>query len=135
VAQNKKSGESGKSATSNIIPNCERTPTERKEIAKKGGQASGEARRKRKTFREVFKALLPMQVNSDKVTDLTSLIQDTNPEMTAEQAIAMAQIYKAINGDTQAAIFVRDTVGDKPKEQIEQTINGFDKYFKADENE
>ena len=132
MAQNKTSGNS---ATSNIIPNCERTPEERKEIAQKGGKASGEARRKRKTFREVFNALLPMQIDSGKIKDLTSLIQDINPEMTAEQAIAMAQIYRAIQGDTQAAIFVRDTVGDKPKEQIEQTINGFDKYFKADEDE
>ena len=112
-----------------------RTEEEQKEIAKKGGQASGQTRRKRKTFREVFTTLLPMDINSDKITEIADVIKDINPQMTAEQAIAMAQIYKAIKGDTHAAEFVRDTVGDKPKEEIKQTITGFDKFFKADKDE
>lgn len=116
----------------NLVSLSDRTTEEQREIARKGGQATAETYRKRRTFKEVFAALLPMNINSDKTTDLVEAIQGINENMTAEQAIAAAQIYKAINGDTQAAIFVRDTVGDKPKEQIEQTINGFDKYFKAD---
>ena len=116
----------------NLIP--VKSKEEAREKGKKGGQAAAQTYRKRKTFKEVFSALLPMDINSDKITDLADVIQDVNPKMTAEQAIAMAQIYRAINGDTQAAIFVRDAVGDKPKDQIQQTINGFDKYFKADED-
>lgn len=123
-----------KKAEKNLIPLNERAKEEQRKIAAMGGKANGEMRRQRKTFKEVFSALLPMDINTDKTSELADVIQDINPQMTAEQAIAMAQIYKAINGDTQAAIFVRDTVGDKPKDQIEQTINGFDKYFKADED-
>lgn len=114
----------------NLIPVT--SEEEAREKGKKGGQAAAKTYRKRRTFKEVFAALLPMNINAGKTTELVDVIQGINPTMTAEQAIAAAQIYKAINGDTQAAIFVRDTVGDKPKEQIEQTINGFDKYFKAD---
>lgn len=121
-----------KNGIENLIP--VKSKEEARERGKKGGKAAAETYRKRKTFKEVFAALLPMNINSEKTSELANIIQDINPQMTAEQAIAMAQIYKAINGDTQAAIFVRDTVGDKPKDQIEQTINGFDKYFKADED-
>lgn len=125
---------SAKKAEENLRPFDKLSEEEQREIRSKGGKASGETRRQRKTFKEVFSALLPMDINPDKaISGLSQIIKEENPQLTAEQAIAMAQIYKAINGDTQAAIFVRDTVGDKPKEQIEQTINGFDKYFKNDE--
>ena len=40
--------------------------------------------------------MLAMQISSSKTTELADLIQDINPEMTAEQATAMAQIYKCV---------------------------------------
>ena len=42
----------------NIIPNSERTPTERQEIARAGGIASGKARRERKTIADALRKLL-----------------------------------------------------------------------------
>ena len=42
----------------NLIPNFERTPSERQEIARKGGIASGEARRKKATMLSVLEKTL-----------------------------------------------------------------------------
>ena len=42
----------------NLIPNSERTPSELREMARNGGLASGEARRKRKTLKEELLLLL-----------------------------------------------------------------------------
>ena len=42
----------------NLVPFDKLTENERRELARKAGKASGEARRKRKTFRETLLALL-----------------------------------------------------------------------------
>lgn len=39
----------------NLIPNSERTPSELREITKKGGIKSGEVRRQKKTLSELAK--------------------------------------------------------------------------------
>ena len=41
----------------NLIPNEERTPSERRENARKAGIASGQARREKKTIQKIFSAL------------------------------------------------------------------------------
>lgn len=46
----------------NLIPNSARTPKEREDIARKGGIASGEARRRRKQLREDLLAMLDEEV-------------------------------------------------------------------------
>ena len=84
---------------SNLIPNSERTPEERQEIARKGGIASGESRRRRKTLKEELLALLEINDNNNK--------------------ISLAVLQKALNGDIQAFTTIRDTIGEKPKDEID----------------
>ena len=66
-----------------------------------GGIASGEARRRKKTFKEELIALLEMNDNNNK--------------------ISVAILNKALNGDIQAFTTIRDTIGEKPKDEIEVT--------------
>lgn len=47
----------------NLIPNCERSPEELREMGRKGGIKSGEARRKKRELQKEFK--LWMQVFDD----------------------------------------------------------------------
>ena len=42
----------------NLVPNSERTPEWRKEVARRGGVASGESRRRRKSVKEALEAML-----------------------------------------------------------------------------
>ena len=62
----------------NIIPNSERTPEERKEIARAGGIKSGQVRRERKTIAEVLRRVLdePAAAGSDR-TRLDAVVEKT----------------------------------------------------------
>lgn len=53
----------------NLIPNSERTAKERQEIARKGGIASGEARREKKTLANALRVVLEERVGEG--SDLT----------------------------------------------------------------
>ena len=82
-------------------------------------QVKGKRKRKRKEtvpFREALAILLSTRINPALVCDAvkgTSL----GDKISYQEAILLAQIIKACNGDTQAAVFVRDTSGNKLKDQ------------------
>lgn len=88
----------------NLVPNEARTPEERRENARKAGVASGEARRAKKTMREVLEVLLE---TVDKGSDKTNI-----------EVMMASAVRKAMNGDLKAMEFVRDTSGQKPDTQI-----------------
>ena len=50
----------------NLIPVTKRTKSEAREISKKGGQASGVARRKKKTMKQAMNLLLSLPVKNDE---------------------------------------------------------------------
>lgn len=69
-----------------------------KENGKKGGTASGEVRRERKTLKEELLLLLS--------------------EGDTQKKVSSALIKKAQKGDVKAFITIRDTIGEKPMEKI-----------------
>ena len=106
----------------NLIPQSERTKAEQREIAKKGGIASGKARREKKAMKDTLTALLSMPLKSGKAADVESiknLAALKGKNITVQEAIMLAQIQKALKGDTKAAEYIRDTSGQKLKEAIE----------------
>ena len=106
----------------NLIPNSERTPKERKERAKKMGVASGKARRDKKAMKETLANLLSMPLqegNAVDIEEIQSIANLNGKNITVQEAIMLAQIKKAIKGDTKAAEFVRDSSGNKLKEGVE----------------
>lgn len=106
--------------TKNLKP--VRTKREAKERGRKGGIASGEARRAKRTFKDRIKWLMELPMGEGSVTEDTDiknvrLIPSAN--LTAIDQIIVAQFQKAAKGDTKAAEFIRDTLGEKPKEKME----------------
>ena len=103
----------------NLIPNSERSPSEVRENGKKGGIASGEARRKRKTLKE----------------ELLLMLSDGD----IQQKISLALINEAINGNnagsvTKAFEVIRDTIGERPVEKVQATQTVVDmSAFSTDE--
>ena len=99
-----------------------RTKSEARERGKKGGIASGEKRREKKAMKETLETLLQMPLKSGKAADLDE-IKDIaalkGKNITVQEAIMLAQIQKAMKGDTKAAEYVRDTSGNKLKESVE----------------
>ena len=94
------------------------------ESGRKGGIASGRAKRERKAMKDTLGALLTMPLNNEAVTDIEgiqSVAELNGKNITVQEAIMLAQIQKAIKGDTKAAEYIRDTSGNKLKEALELT--------------
>lgn len=78
-----------------------RTKEEAREKGKKGGIKSGEVRRERKTLKDELLLLLATGNTQNKVS--------------------LALIKKALSGDTKAFEVIRDTIGEKAVEKVENT--------------
>ena len=131
------------------MPNLENLKVPTSEEARRngaaGGRASGEARRRRKAMREVLDELLELPLRKGVIKELQSLADLAGPNgtinllngkvnVTVEQAVLLAQILQAINGNTKAATFLRDTAGQKilkdADEQAEYEDDGFTEAIK-----
>lgn len=131
------------------MPNLENLKVPTSEEARRngaaGGRASGEARRRRKAMREVLDELLELPLRKGVIKELQSLADLAGPNgkinllngkvnVTVEQAMLLAQILQAINGNTKAATFLRDTAGQKilkdADEQAEYEDDGFTEAIK-----
>lgn len=88
--------------------NDKRTPEERRELAKKAGQASGRARRRKADFRKTLNLLLTAEIDNE---EWKPVLEPLGIECTLESALLMAQIKMALAGDTQAAKFVAQYSG------------------------
>lgn len=93
-----------------------RTGEKQVEIARKGGIASGEARRKKKTMRETAKMLLDMEIpNAAKeLRKKLKLMGVSEDDFTYQSALMVGILNQAMKGNTKAASFLRDTVGENP---------------------
>jgi recombinational DNA repair protein (RecF pathway) len=85
-----------------------RVPTseQAREYGKKGGIASGKARRKRKALNDTLNELFSMPIKDGKTNDLESiksLASMKGKNITVQEAIVLAQIQKALKGDQRAA--------------------------------
>ena len=80
------------------------TPEEAKAKGRKGGVASGKARRRRKALRELIEVAMQCKGERGK---------------TVAEDIALALIDKALEGDVKAFVALRDTIGEKPVERQE----------------
>ena len=106
----------------NLIPTTQLTESERKELAIRGGKASGAARRLRKTLRESLKNALGCEIPKDSPIYQKTLSQmralGINGEPTVQDIPVLGMIMKASKNPLAFAI-VRDTIGEKPVEQFE----------------
>lgn len=87
-----------------------------------GGKASADARRRKKSLKELTQALLEMKPHEKIVVKAKMLFPEIEPEdLTNGMVLAMSMLNKAVvDGDVKAAQFVRDTAGEMP----EQVISG-----------
>lgn len=110
----------------NLVPfTSEQSREEAVKNGQKGGVASGEARRQRKTFKEVFNILLAGELSPDlagALNEKSSALGIDTSNFTVEDYIGLAQVVKAVGGDTTAFITIRDTVGEKPADKQVLTV-------------
>lgn len=99
-----------------------RPPEERKAIASKGGKASAEAQRKKRQMQEVAELILNMPLKGGKKHELEEIMSFgalKGKNITVQEAMVYQQARKALKGDKNAAEFVRDTAGQKPKDKVD----------------
>ncbi len=85
-----------------------RTTGELREIAIKGGKASGKARRRKADFRKTLNMLLTAEIDNE---EYKPVLEALGVECTLESALLMAQIKAALAGNTKAAYFVAQYAG------------------------
>lgn len=110
----------------NLIKAENLTSDELRERARKGGIASGKARREKRLMRETLEMLLSMSMKNGKAADVESICNFAalkGKNISVQDAILIAQIQKAMKGDTRAAEYVRDTIGQKPMDNVNMNMN------------
>ena len=92
----------------NLVPITTKTA---REMGRKGAAVSNAKQAKARTFAEELKALLEVELTDSR-----------GDKVTTRKAISTALIKKALSGDRAAYAEIRDTVGERPIEQVETTI-------------
>lgn len=98
----------------NLKPQSKRTKSEQREIAKKGGKKSGEARRRKRLLKDCMNDLLDLPVNDTKKWNKLSRM-GIDAENIDNRALLTASLFmKAVEcGDVAAFKEIRDLIGEK----------------------
>lgn len=85
----------------NLVSLGSRTTEEQRKIAEKGGKASGEARRQKKTMREWLEIAMQAAMKNDDGQPIMSP-DDPNRELTRKECAMLKLAAKAAKGDLKA---------------------------------
>lgn len=113
----------------NLIDNSQRTPSERREIARKGGIESGKARRRKKLLKDTVNMLVALPMKEGQLDKLTSLQSINGKNITVEEAMVLKQIQKALKGDLNAFKSVIDLTGSNAENMSESKKQETDNAF------
>lgn len=91
---------------------------------KKGGIASGEARRKKKAMREVAEMVLGSQISlsDEKIRQQLKEKGVSDDDMTYQTAVVFATLGQALKGNVKAVTELRDMAGEKVQEIKVNTV-------------
>ena len=108
----KMSVEECKKAYPNLVSIKEKTEEEQRAFHSAGGKASVEARRKAKSFKEMFQILLK-----------GDYVDKHGNKVTGYELISNAMVEQAEGGNVTAFNSIRDTVGESPTQKVETDTN------------
>lgn len=103
----------------NLVSLADRTMEERQEIGRVGGIKSGESKRRMKTFKEELQSILE-----------TEMLNAKGEKVSYQKNINSALILKAAKGDVRAYEVIRDTLGQRPKDEKEVVVMSGDDGLK-----
>jgi len=89
---------------------------EARERGRKGGIASGKAKKRKKLIKENIELLFELPIKSNKTKAQLKELGIDDDEMNNQMALVIAMYQKALKGDVQAFNTLRDTIGQKPVE-------------------
>ena len=113
----------------NLIPNSERTPEQLREQTRKGGIASGKARRERKTIASALRQVLDEQANGSGLTRMEAIVAKVVKRLYDEGNIKDVKTLTEILGeniikvDMQAPILNITTQSKEAGDALSKAIN------------
>lgn len=104
--------------TENLIPFNERTEEEQRKIQRKGGIASGKARREKADLKKKVNQILEMDVFSPQ---LKEMLEEKGLSATNQTAVATVLLQKALKGDMRAIELLAKMNGNEgTKDKLDQ---------------
>ena len=100
----------------NLRPFDTRTESEQRAIAVAGGVASGAARRRRKTQAEIIRSIMDLKLTPEEGAEALEAL-GLEPTWATDANVAVMR--KARGGDVESLRYLRDTIGEKPREGLE----------------
>lgn len=94
----------------NFVSIGDRTMEEQRKITSAGGKASGRARRNKALLKDCLQILMEKK-----------MLDENGKKITGAEALSVEVFQKALAGDMKAWELLRDTVGQKPVDKVEQT--------------
>lgn len=102
------------------------TPEERAEAGRKGGIASGEAKRRKKEARAIIEVFLTMPLKKGKTADIEAIknfMDIKGKNITVDEAMHLQLVQKALKGDLSAISMILGLCGEKPAEKVQMDAN------------
>lgn len=93
-----------------------------KECALKSAKKRSENYAKRRAIKEDLDVLLKLTIKKGElasVDDVLSLEEAQDMNVSVQTAMDIAMVQRALLGDTQAYLAIRDTIGEKPSDKVE----------------
>lgn len=97
----------------NLKPLNELCKEDAKKIRSKGGKARAAKIKEKKTMREMLNYLLEKEITNK-----------SGEKATTQEAITVSLINQALKGNVKAWEVIRDTIGEKPKQDINLSTGG-----------
>lgn len=110
----------------NLVSLGDRSTEEQREIAQKGGKASGEVRRKRKALKEQMETLLSLPIADRRRFNKAARLGFDVEDLDNSALVVIALWSKAISGDVAAIKELRDLIDESGSDngQLEQLMRG-----------
>ena len=100
------------------LRNINLTHEEATKNGKKGGLASGTARRQKKQMKDMLEYILQLKVTDGDLRAEMRNMGIADEQMTINALTCYAMIRKAVEGDTKAAEFIATMTGQKPQDKV-----------------
>lgn len=111
----------GKGRKENLIDPKDRTSEQLREMTRKGGIKSGEARRRKKTMREALEMLMYKTELNEQTKSMLKAEGISEEDFNHQMVITRSLIAKAEAGDVQAYNAICGMIGEKPADKVEMS--------------
>ena len=105
----------------NLIVPKDRTSEQLREMTRKGGIKSGEARRRKKTMREALEMLMYQTELNEATKSMLKAEGISEEDFNHQMVITRSLIAKAESGDVQAYNAICGMIGEKPADKVEMS--------------